>query len=106
MLRASGRLMNLEKVANGVIAWPFSLANGTWHDGSNLSRWFAVDVGPRLWASRGPHADARLRADAGSRDGGVREELAAGAVLRSGGRSAVKPRKTFARSELYGVLNH
>jgi hypothetical protein len=36
----------------------------------------AVDSG--LWASRGPHADARLRADARGRDGGIREKLAAG----------------------------
>ena len=36
----------------------------------------------------GPHADARLRGDARSRDGGVCEKLAAGVVLRSGGRSA------------------
>src|SRR6516225_7044252 len=35
------------------------------------------------------HADARLRADAGGSDGGVRQELAAGVVLRSGGRSTV-----------------
>src|SRR5262249_13877147 len=38
---------------------------------------------------------ARLRADARGRDGGVREELAAGVVLRSGGSSAFggKPEK-------------
>ena len=35
-----------------------------------------VDAGLRL--PRGPHADARLRADARGGDGGVREELAAG----------------------------
>jgi hypothetical protein len=35
-----------------------------------------------------PHASARLRADARGRDGGVRPELAAGVVLRSGTRSA------------------
>jgi hypothetical protein len=33
-------------------------------------------------------ADAWLQADGRGRDGGVRQELAAGAVLRSGGRSA------------------
>src|SRR5215471_8156047 len=32
---------------------------------------------PRLRAPRGPHADARLRADARGRDGGVREKLTA-----------------------------
>src|SRR5262249_3018423 len=32
--------------------------------------------------------DTRLSADARGRDGGVREQLAAGVVLRSGGRSA------------------
>jgi len=32
--------------------------------------------------------DSRLRADARGRDGSIREELAAGVVLRSGGRSA------------------
>jgi hypothetical protein len=39
---------------------------------------YAVDV------SRGTHANARLRGDARGGDGGVREELAAGVVLRSG----------------------
>jgi hypothetical protein len=38
----------------------------------------AVDVDVSLRASRGPHAYARLRSDARGRDGGVREELAAG----------------------------
>jgi hypothetical protein len=38
----------------------------------------AVDVDARLWASRGPHSDARLRGDTRGRDGGVRQELAAG----------------------------
>ena len=38
------------------------------------------------WSPSGPHADARLRADARGRDGGVRSELTAGVVLRSGGR--------------------
>jgi hypothetical protein len=33
--------------------------------------------GARLWASRGPHADLRLRADARGSNGGIREELAA-----------------------------
>src|SRR5215510_1986084 len=57
---------------------------------------------PRLRATRRSHADAWLRGDARGRDGGVREELAAGVVLRSGGRSAVggNPGKTFGRSEL------
>src|SRR5262249_2448238 len=35
-------------------------------------------VDPRLRATRRPHANAWLRADARGRDGGVREELAAG----------------------------
>ena len=35
---------------------------------------------------RGPHADARLRGDARGRDGGVREELAAGGKEQFGGR--------------------
>ena len=37
-----------------------------------------MDVDARLRAPRGPHADARLRADARGRDGGVRQELAVG----------------------------
>jgi len=47
-----------------------------------------VDVDARLWTPRGPHANARLRGDARGRDGGVRQKLAAGAFLRSGGGSA------------------
>src|SRR6266436_9570033 len=42
------------------------------------ARRIAVDVDISLRVSRGPHADARLRSDPRSRDGCVREELAAG----------------------------
>ena len=42
---------------------------------------FAVDVDAGLGAPRGPHADARLRADARGRDGGVREKLAEGIAV-------------------------
>ena len=41
-----------------------------------------VDVDTRLRPPRGPHTDARLPADAQGRDGGVRQVLAAGVVLR------------------------
>jgi hypothetical protein len=61
----------------------------------------ALDVDARFRA-RGPHSDARLRGDARGRDGGVREKLAAGGVLRSGGRSASgAKRTTFAHFETY-----
>src|SRR5262245_61109088 len=40
-----------------------------------------VPVDARIRAARGSHADPRLRADARDRDGGVREELAAGVWL-------------------------
>src|SRR6516162_9493662 len=45
-----------------------------------VTRRHAVAVDAGLWLSRGPDANARLRADARGRDGGVREELAAGVV--------------------------
>src|SRR5215468_3145285 len=38
----------------------------------------AARVGASFRAPRGPHAEARLRSDARGRDGGVRQELAAG----------------------------
>jgi hypothetical protein len=39
----------------------------------------AVPVGMSwMWPPRRPHADARLRAEARGRDGGVRQKLAAG----------------------------
>src|SRR5262245_3507518 len=44
----------------------------------------AARVGASFRAPRGPHAEARLRSDTRGRDGGVREKLAAGVVLRSG----------------------
>jgi hypothetical protein len=44
-----------------------------------------MDVDARLRSPPGPHADARLRADARGRDGGVCQELAAGI-----GRSLIK----------------
>src|SRR5215472_4200668 len=59
---------------------------------------------PRLRATRRSHADARLRRDARGRDGGVREELVAGAVLRSGSPFSGANRKTFADSELLGYF--
>jgi len=40
----------------------------------------AARVGASFRAPRGPHAEARLRGDARGRDGGVREELAAGVI--------------------------
>src|SRR5262245_29800699 len=43
-----------------------------------------MDVDARLWTSRGPHADARLRADARGCDGRVRQELAAGIAPGAG----------------------
>jgi len=57
----------------------------------------AVDAG--LWLSRRPQTDPQLRADARGRDGGVRQKLAVGVVLRSGGTSAVKPRKAASADE-------
>ena len=36
----------------------------------------AVDVDAGLWAARGPHADARSRADARNGHAGLRQELA------------------------------
>src|SRR5215831_11049081 len=48
---------------------------------------YAVDVDADLWPPRGPHADARPRADARGHDGGVRKRLAAAVFLRSGARS-------------------
>src|SRR6516162_4447572 len=48
----------------------------------------AARVGASFRAPRGPHAEARLRADARGGDGSVRQELAAEVVPRSGGRSA------------------
>ena len=44
--------------------------------------------------------NTRLRGDARGRHGGVRQELAAGVVLRSGGPLSGANHKTFARSEL------
>src|SRR6516162_409732 len=46
---------------------------------------------PRLRATRRSHADAWLRGDARGRDGGVREELVAGAALRSESPLSGKP---------------
>jgi hypothetical protein len=40
-----------------------------------------LDVDARLRAPRRPHADARLRADARGRDGGIRQTLAAGVAM-------------------------
>jgi len=48
------------------------------HEGARGTGGLAVAVDARLWPARAPLADARLRGDARSRDGGVREELAAG----------------------------
>jgi hypothetical protein len=45
--------------------------------GARRAEWYALDVDARLRAPRGPHADARLRSDARSRNGGVRQKLAA-----------------------------
>jgi hypothetical protein len=45
-----------------------------------------------------------VRADARGRDGGVREKLAAGVVLGSGGALSGANRKTCARSEPYRFL--
>src|SRR5262249_38113469 len=46
--------------------------------GSRFASRDAADVDARLRTPRRPHADARLPANARGRDGGVREELAAG----------------------------
>src|SRR6516165_5539558 len=66
----------------------------------------AVDVGERPQRPHTPRG-ARLRADARDRDGGVREELAAGVVLRSGGGSAFggKPENIYSFRALL-VLTH
>src|SRR5215467_6487722 len=48
--------------------------------GSRFASRDAADVDARLRTPRRPHADARLPANARGRDGGVREELAAGVV--------------------------
>src|SRR6516165_4341088 len=56
-------------------------------------------VDARVRIPRGPHPDARLRGDARGRDGRVRQELAAGVVLRSGGRSAVWGKLSFSGFE-------
>src|SRR5262249_1759016 len=47
------------------------------HESQRRAGRCAVDVDVALRLSRGPHADARLRADARGCDGGFREELAA-----------------------------
>src|SRR5262245_29553961 len=71
------------------------------HEGGGSARKAVLDVDARLRISRGPHTDAR-RGDARGRDGGVRKTLAAGVVLRSGGRSAFGTNpKTCAHSEPY-----
>ena len=78
------------------------LASGTrpHHESSSGPAWSAMAVDHPVL--RRSSAGARLRGDALGRDGGVRQELATGAVLRSGGRSAFggKP-ETFAPSEPY-----
>jgi len=61
----------------------------------------AVDVDARVRLSRGPHANARLRADARGRHGGVRKKLAVGVVLRSGSPLSGASRKNIAHSEPY-----
>src|SRR5262249_52906349 len=48
-----------------------------------VTRRHAVAVDARLRPARGPYADAWLRADARGRDGGVREELAAGIAVEA-----------------------
>ena len=64
-------------------------------NGKNVGRIFFLDAvgpqGPPLDVSERPQwqlqaRGARLSADARGRDGGVRKKLAAGVVLRSGGR--------------------
>src|SRR5262252_11024923 len=62
---------------------------GGWHlQGERCAGRNAVDMDAGIRASRASHADAPLRGDARGGDGGVRQELAAGVVLRSGGSSA------------------
>jgi hypothetical protein len=51
-------------------------------DGAVVGRIFKGHASPRLRRAREPHADAWLRSDARGRDGGVREELAAGLIKR------------------------
>src|SRR5215813_924795 len=47
------------------------------HEGRRCADRHVMDVDARVRIPRGPHTDARLRADARGRDGGVRQELAA-----------------------------
>src|SRR5215831_16862303 len=55
----------------------FVEAGGLMSYGSSTSEQFRL-TGVNLRVSRGPHSDARLRADARDGDGGVRQEVAAG----------------------------
>ena len=63
--------------------WPMALSSAH-HEGGGSAGRAVLDEDARLRASRGPHADTRLRADTRGHDGGVREELAAGVVSKIG----------------------
>jgi hypothetical protein len=67
------------------------------HEGGGAGGAF-IDVDARLRPPRKPHADAQLRGDARGRDGGVREELAAGMTKKCRVNSTrVRPKKSRLR---------
>ena len=77
--RTSGewREDDYDVVADGIV-WPH-------HEARRCSGGNAVAMDAGLRAPRGTKADPRLRGHARGRNGGIREKLATGVVLRLGG---------------------